>query len=273
VTWEVPSVVAGVDDWPKRWREKADELVRVDWPNFRRNYTLMEGMQDPPSKLSAWLKRTRTLGIEDADLVEPEFGNPDGGVYSQRGVLTTTAARHGYYARQIFARAGGDIDGAHLLEIGGGFGGLVRALHRIPGAGGVGVSRVTLLDAPPCIELQTCYLRQVCQKLQVVDYSPDLVFDLVTNTHSLGEMTSSEVARYFGVIQTQVREGGYFYSANRLRRCVHFEDYPYDGQWAHEVWFTPMAPEPKWVECFSTRCHGALAPHPALALTTAPLLP
>jgi len=136
--WEVPSVVAGVDDWPKRWCEKAEQLARVDWPNFRRNYALMEGMQDPPSKLAAWLKRTRALGIEDADLVEPEFGNPEGGVHSQRGVLTAVGARHGYYARQIFARAGGDVDGAHLLEIGGGFGGLVRALHRIPGAGGVG---------------------------------------------------------------------------------------------------------------------------------------
>lgn len=259
--WTVPEAVAGVDDWPKRWREKAGILETVDWANFRRNYQLMEGMQDPPEKLEMWLARARSLGFNDELLHDPCAGNPVGTMLPAGGFVTTPSVRFGYYAQQILMRAG-RLEGAHHLEIGGGFGGLAFSLHRAHGT-----KRVTLLDAPPCIELQTRYLRDTAPGLEVVPYDEGLTFDIVTNSHSFGEMTREEVLRYFGVIQSQVDDGGYFFTANRVRRIVHLEDYPYDGKWEHDIWLTAGTEKGvQFFECLSRRNTLRKSPHPSALL-------
>lgn len=257
----------GVDNWPGRWESKRAELDRgVDWSEFRQSHVLMKGIQTGPTHASRFLKWCEKIGCPPAVYADSPFGNPTAKDY--KGVLTSASSlRAGYYAwriRTLWAKddPNGMFMPRHLLEIGGGYGALVRAIALSADLPLVGVA---LADAGPLQIIQKMFLANaVTGGLDVDTPAPGDRYDLVTNTNSLGEMHSSEVARYLDIIQSRLEPGGVFYTVNRRDRVTNFAAYPYDGKWRHTLEL--FLGDKHWVECYSVRDLDADSAHPATLL-------
>ena len=150
-----------------------------------------------------------------------------------------------------------------VMEIGGGFGGFAYALtKRMP------ILEYILIDDAACLEIQRRFLRSALSRelfsaCRFISREDAMEFNgkihLVVNTHSFGEMTVSEVAKYFKLIERVLVAGGAFYTVNRLDRDVSFREYPYDALWKHIV-VSPL--ESKMIECISVRDPSGRSQHP-----------
>ena len=147
----------------------------------------------------------------------------------------------------------------HVLEIGGGYGGLAAKLKKL-----LPLAHITIIDLPHAGLLQTYYLRSLFphalinvisfnfrdqigyDNLQLADFSIvpstkiDLLkqqnFDLVINSRSFMEMDQSIIKSYFDLIQTRLKVNGLFFNCNRLwknagDRPTQIARYPYDDNW------------------------------------------
>lgn len=252
----------GPDGWPKRWENAAKALLEVDWSEFRRDRRLMKGIQTGMGQTRRWQKKCTALGTPPEVYREDPFGNPEGGVTDEGVFVSATSLRAAYYAWRIrgsWPDSMGMFMARNMLEIGGGYGALVRAVAL---SVDVPMESVALADAAPLQEVQMRFLKETCPQLDAGPPRPGDKYDLVTNTNSMGEMHPTEVARYMHIIQEKLIDGGVFYMVNRQRRVTNFTAYPYDGKWRHKV--NLFVDDRDWVECFSVRDREATSIHPAI---------
>jgi len=263
----------GIDNWPGRWDTARAALERgVDWSKFRRNRALMHGIQTDPIKTAMWIRRCEHIGCPPEIYEDSRFGNPRGQDHNEVFV-TASSLRAAYYAWRIRSMWPGPdlkpvkpmkgwVNGnmmmpSHMLDIGGGYGALVRAIALTVD---VPLQEAALADAKPTQEVQLIFLRETQPLLYAGPSASGDKYDLVVNTNSLGEMHINEVQRYFRIIQQRLRPGGVFYTVNRSVRVTSFKNYPYDEKWRHLVNF--FVDDRGWVECFSVRDPDAVSPHP-----------
>lgn len=214
----------------------------------------MNSIQTHMWQFQIW--KDRCENVPDWMVAEHPFGNPETKERNGQEV-SATSMRHGYTAQRILGFM--EKPPLCMLEIGSGFGGLMRVLARAWPA-----AKVFLADAPPMLEMQKRYLAEtVNAKAHTFEGQP---VDLVINNNSFGEMTSAEVGQHFGAIKSCLNENGALYTTNRLERDLDFKDYPYDQFWRHHV--EHFCGARGWVECFSVRDFKADSPHPATMLTS-----
>lgn len=129
-----------------------------------------------------------------------------------------------------------NIGNMKYLEIGAGSGLLSMFLHHDLGA------KVAIVDLPEMISYSSVCINKMFPRAKVLfpnevkgninfddydyvfllpdqtDYLPESYFDLAVNCQSMGEMRREEIELYFKVIQEAVKNGGYFFCSNRLRK-------------------------------------------------------
>lgn len=145
-----------------------------------------------------------------------------------------------------------------MLEVGGGYGGLIEKLIRLMADR---IDVVYLVDLPFNLTIQYWFL-EGCRRagwhdLDLLADSPPkaspsraVVFvptddldcigelDVAINARSLGEMLPADVARYLRLIQKRTRPGGVFYNMNRYAKqnaagdVLRLKEYPYDERWS-----------------------------------------
>ena len=162
-----------------------------------------------------------------------------------------------YFANRIstFWQTAHQNPPTRILDIGGGYGGLVGKLAKVfPSA------KISLIDTPEGNLLQSFYLHELFPdaELGIEKYSPetsslfdarfslipirkfDLLlnfeWDLIINTRSMQEMDREDISLYFELIQKKLRTGGIFYNANQLVGGAagipyHISRSPYDDKW------------------------------------------
>lgn len=242
----------GPDNWPDRWA-KASKVVEagIDWTKFRRDRALMAGVEVTMNAdtLALWQSAADENECPPQILVESKVGSPKSVLGPLGLAVSANSIRAGLYAWRIkllTQKIGTQPKINHVLEIGGGFGALARALYLV-----FGVQRFSLADAPPMITLQKGYITRTTSA-RADELSEHDVYDLVTNTNSLGEMEFAEVERYIEIIERQLRPGGVFYSVNRASRVTDFVAYPFGPKkWTHHQ--SPFLGNATWIESFSVR--------------------
>ncbi len=163
---------------------------------------------------------------------------------------------HLYFALRVLTISGGTTES--LLEIGGGYGGLIEKLLAL----NLKFKNIFLVDLPENLTLAYQYLSSniltnrynVSLKLfdsdenlytsfPTIYFVPyDLLYNLpkinfVVNTRSLQEMDDSSVAHYFEVIQNKLLVDGIFFNMNRVVKIGSesegrvFKEFPYDANW------------------------------------------
>jgi hypothetical protein len=167
-----------------------------------------------------------------------------------------------------------DLSPRHILEIGGGYGGLAHKLALTYPA-----ASLTLIDLPEALLLQGYFLASHHGEEHVVapvsgsraserrDGRFHLVragtrptrphFDLVINTRSFMEMTRLQVKEYFTLIQDAMPAGGLLYNLNRYLKTSNgprhaVGNYPYDSHW-HTVSVMPSPIQPQLLELVTVR--------------------
>jgi putative sugar O-methyltransferase len=141
-----------------------------------------------------------------------------------------------------------------VVEIGGGYGGLARAIKKTYRS-----LKYVLLDLPEANAIQTYYLKKcfpdgehlyasdVYEKTRVnpeeqnfdflvlpgpfIEKLPADSVDLFINTRSMMEMNLETVSFYFEHMHRQLRPGGAFYCINRYEKKTRLKDYPFDENW------------------------------------------
>jgi SAM-dependent methyltransferase len=214
--------------WERRWREKAEHLPYVDWPNFRRHAKLMDGLQDPHEYFDDQLQANQTDNVPFEYCEDSRIGNPEGEVIMGR-FCTANSLRHGRYMHSINQRwipkPGRSI---RVVEIGGGYGGFALAfIHNIR----ANVEAYTLIDSSVCLDIQKYYLGQSSSFPFSYAYSRAALlesFDFVIAINCLGEMDADGIEVYFRFIQSGLTPGGVFYS-NNMESSRH--PFPYDSRW------------------------------------------
>lgn len=253
-----------MQDWPKRWRMLQDYLDsgEVDWSNMRRDLKLMRNIQGLANRI-AFLGFWTHCEQECVSLKLREdikVGNPEG--WMRGGIFATQDSLRMARVLNRILSCWVPPKPISILEIGGGFGALARTiLTHLPG-----FISYTLIDGPPCLEIQSRYLRAVFPSAPISFCSHDMFdtlinrrFDLVINTNSFSEMTHGEVARYFDLIHTTLRPGGLLYSRNRDKLNhdgatpdVPFKDFPFDKHWRFIHKSIPKD-APLWLEVAALR--------------------
>lgn len=242
----------GIDNWPKRWAQKAEALKRVDWVRFRQDSVLMEGIETKPLQLRLWLERARAMGVEPQHMADAMVGDPKG-EQLDGFFMTANSVRMACYVHRIL-KHWKPPQRYDALEIGGGYGALLLALWvtRPP-------EKYYAIDSAPMVRLQEEYARRTT-RVEVSAF-PGADVHLVVNTNSFGEMDLGEVLRYFAIIEKHLVDGGAFYTQNRVERVTDFRRYPYGPGWRHVLVKNPFG-DKAWVECLSIRDRGASSPHP-----------
>ncbi len=182
-----------------------------------------------------------------------------------------------------------------FVEIGGGFGGLVRILKALFPA-----SKFMLLDLPPGNAIATYYLNrhfpeQRFYYLSDLRNDNPLIWDnydfailpgwsleelaehsvsCVINTRSMQEMTRPVIDYYFSQIQRTLMPKGLFYCVNRYSKRVgnqqiRFADYPFDACWQF-VFSQARRLQPLLHELVAERISQPAAEHPRLLLSRLP---
>lgn len=238
--------------------------LEIELPQFRKR---MSGSFDGRSSESAVKEKFRKLQslipLESIiELSECSIGEPvsfkmvtDRGdeLYADANDLTLI-----YFATRIAAmwQATHKEPPTRILDIGGGYGGLVGKLAKLFPS-----TKISLIDTPEGNLLQTFYLRKLFpdSPIAVTDQSLetpngfdarflilpirkfDVLFefewDLIINTRSMQEMDPEDITLYFDLIQKRLRNRGIFYNANQLTGGAAGIPYnisrsPYDDNWA-----------------------------------------
>lgn len=254
-------------DWPERWKVMQAHLDcdDIDWMIFRRDQLLMQHIQSVRRNdyLQQWTRceeESVPLAMREDSLV----GDPVG--WTRRGIFVTATSL--IMARRLSRILSSWIPPRSLrvLEIGGGFGAMARTvlthLH---------VQSYTMIDGPPCLEIQRHYLYTTCPDASVKFIPCDEMqgkmsyvhinglFDLIININSFSEMTTNEVKDYFILIHGTLLPGGllYSYNKNRLNRDgaepdVPFSAFPFDDRW--KIISKLIPPDaPLWLEVAAMR--------------------
>ena len=141
-----------------------------------------------------------------------------------------------------------------ITEIGAGNGNLVSLLyHSLTGA------RCVIIDLPETICLSSIFVQDVFPEAKIclpheinadTDFNAyDFVFitpkqtdlladnsvDLAINTASFHEMTHPQIAEYFGLIQRITKDGGHFFTTNRVEKIPSVSDTENFEYLKHEV--------------------------------------
>jgi hypothetical protein len=224
--------------WEDRWFAMRCHLPVVDWNNFRRDERLMVGLQDAESDFDLHVSLCFAKNVPIKFCEDSFVGNPKGR-YIEEHFVTATSLRHGLCMHSIDKHWKEPRKAAHVVEIGGGFGGFARTFtENFP------VASYTLIDSEPCLEVQERYLRKASKfpfTYCVPTLRSKLTFDFVIAINSLGEMDRMSIIDYFHFIQTGIATGGMFYFINMEGKYR----YPFDSQWeflADEYW-TPHVRE------------------------------
>lgn len=238
--------------------------LEIELPNFRKK---MSGSFD--GRFAELIVKEKLKKIESVvplssltELSESSIGNPvsfkllttsGDEVYVDGNDLSLI-----YFANRIsaFWQTAHQNPPTRILDIGGGYGGLVGKLAKVfPSA------KITLIDTPEGNLLQSFYLHELFPnaELGIEKYSPEtsslfdarfsvipirkfeLLFsfewDLIVNTRSMQEMDPEDISLYFDLIQNKLRTGGIFYNANQLVGGsagipYHISRSPYDNKWS-----------------------------------------
>lgn len=115
-----------------------------------------------------------------------------------------------------------------VVEIGGGYGGLARAvLAKYPGV------RYTLIDLPEVLDVQRFFLDDKLERVSFLEAGtdPQGVVDLFINTRSMMEMELDQVRWYFAMMENRLADEGGFYCVNRVAKVTRLTDYPWPEGW------------------------------------------
>lgn len=254
-------------NWPKWWAARTERLPKVNWDRFRRDKFLMGGLQSKHRKLSIFWDRCEEDGVPLKVREDCRIGDPEG--ETRDGIFVTAGSlKMAYHLHRILSRWE-PPEAPRVLEIGGGIGCMARtAVLNMPKS----VGRYTLVDGPPCLEIQRRYLGEVfpdeakkfiydAETFEFVRH--DQIFklkhrryDLVINMHSFNEMTKDVVTGYFDLIQDVLDPGGalYIYGRNRFppntfEVNVPAADFPFDDRWK----FILPVTDKNWVEVLAVR--------------------
>ena len=247
-------------NWPQWWNDRSERLPKVNWDRFRRDLFLLGGLQEKHKRLSIFWGLCEEDGVPLKMREDCKVGDPEGEM--RDGVFVTAGSlKMAHHLHRILSRWE-PPEAPCVLEIGGGIGSMARAvmLH-VPG-----VWHYTLVDGPPCLEIQRRYLGRVFpEERDTFDYvlhdqTSRLIrqrFNLVINTHSFNEMTKDVVAGYFGLIHDVLVPGGalYVFGRNRYPKKLPFlvnvpvAEFPFDDRWRYELPIT----DKNWVEILAVR--------------------
>jgi len=252
-------------DWPKRWVELQAILdAGIDWPSFRRNMKLMRYIQT--TKRDMYLMQWTRCRKEKVPLQwceDSTAGDPEG--WTRSSIFVTPSSLRAARVLHTITQRWEPLHPMRVLEIGGGFGALARTVLTY-----LDVESYTMIDGPPCLEIQRRYLEMTVPAAPIELISchdvkrdggglSDAAFDLVINTNSFSEMDLADVVGYFSLIHHTLMPGGLFYTLNRNRLNydgatpdVPFKDFPMDDRWDIIYRETP-ADAPLWLEVLATR--------------------
>lgn len=238
--------------------------LEVELPQFRKRMSgSFDGRFTESSAKEKFKKLQTVIPLESIiDLSESSIGEPVSfKLFTNRGDELNVDGNDLsliYFAARIdtFWRGAHNEPPTRILDIGGGYGGLVGKLAKLfPSA------KITLIDTPEGNLLQTFYLQKLFPDtdIAITNQSPetlnrfdakfsimpirqfDLLFnfewDLILNTRSMQEMDPEDITLYFDLIQKKLRNGGLFYNANQLTGGSAGVPYnisrsPYDDNWA-----------------------------------------
>jgi putative sugar O-methyltransferase len=161
--------------------------------------------------------------------------------------VTASSIEFAYMASRILEAMGRAPEKVSALEIGGGYGGLARALGEA-----LYLRRYLMVDFDPMLKLAEFYLEgnSFLSRPEYWYITPDRLFgdpmvrgllesgfDLVINTRSLGEMPEGEIKRYLTIIEQTIRPGGVFYCVNHAETRdrpprIGVRDWPLSDKWA-----------------------------------------
>jgi hypothetical protein len=206
-----------------------------------------------------WRKRAEASGLDPVYLADSLYGDPPKTIGIDGYPVTATSIRMACYASAIYENWQYVSSRLEVLEIGGGYGAMAYTLNKW-----YGIWAYYVIDADACIKMQRQFTRNTIM-LEAEKWDGQ-EFDLAINIHSFGEMDPDDVERYFGIIKSNLRDGGALYTQNRLKRTTNFEQYPYGDGWRHVLVRHPQG-EPAWVECLSVRDRSVKdAAHPVAML-------
>jgi len=168
------------------------------------------------------------------------------------------------FEKIIFKKSFFNDQNINILDIGGGFGGLISVLLRSNILKNHNV-KYFLIDLPEANLLSNYFLSEQfpekrifnLQKKNVIEQSllidnlsdfdifilptnsnisKEIKFNFINNTASMMEMKYEEISNYFALIQSQLKINGYFANLNRYYKDtanekIYFHKYPYDDCW------------------------------------------
>ena len=275
------------------WRSFNDIKRSLSWDDlraFRSGQTsgrLSRGLDDPASRRRTQLVvdhcwETPALGRRIDLLLEPSDAAVGRPPYSQCELPDGSTREINYndiMLAYIAVRVAKmceltDLSPRHILEIGGGYGGLAHKLALTYPA-----ATFTVIDLPEALALQAYFLASHHGEERLALHYADarthesgdarfhLVcagtrpmrqhFDLVINTRSFMEMTRAQLQQYFALIQSTMPPGGLLYNLNRYLKTSNgsrnaIGRYPYDSHW-RIVSVMPSVLQPQLLELVTAR--------------------
>lgn len=151
-------------------------------------------------------------------------------------------------SRLVPALEGNDV--RHVIEIGGGYGGLAEAVLLTMAT----LRTWSIIDIPEVARISRWYLEQWGERVLVTGpNAPMLSANAVVQTRGFMEMSEKELAFYFGRIQdgTLLKREGLLWTINRLQKVSRFMKYPFDRRW--HVLYAARWPEADMIEVLVER--------------------
>lgn len=218
--------------WAPRIREKAELIAQGHLPEFRRNNICRyidnsfphntNTLQLYRQKFWPLIPDSLKYLAEDTDRGLPERSTID-------GILVTAASIEYAYMAYTMQPCIGVM--ADVVEIGGGFGGLARAVMKLKPD-----IRYTIIDFPPLLEIQRYYLEGIDGvKFLPAGSDPGRAVTFFVNTRGLGEMDLWQVEHYIKIIERRLVRFGAFYCVNRAHRITNLDSYPMDERWRRVI--------------------------------------
>jgi putative sugar O-methyltransferase len=174
----------------------------------------------------------------------PAIGDPEG-QYVGNTFMTASSMKHASQAHRIRGHWTPPEEPKRVLEIGGGYGGMLTALLRH-----YKVKSYSCVDAPPMHVIRRAYVRQWMKqysfeplRFQMTDWSPEAVdeiyldhgIDLAIASNALVEMPAEAVAQYMDLLHKCMAPEGAFYTVNSKRREIKPADFPWDDRWEFRI--------------------------------------
>ena len=235
-------------DWPARWARKIERMraANMDWKRFRRDPILMEGIQTLHGQFDKMYRRCVDLHVSWPLMADdPATGDPEGR-YVGDCFLTAASMKHASQAHRIRTNWTPPKAPIRVLEIGGGYGGLLTALLRI-----YAVESYSCVGAKPMHAIRREYVRRWMKQqnslerfsvVDMVDWDAaevdgirDYYIDLAIASNALVEMPAEAVAQYMDLLHKCMAPGGAFYTVNSRRREIKPDDFPWDDRWEFRI--------------------------------------